>query len=217
MRSGLMAYNPDKRTGSKIMEDEIINKIIKNQDDVLLTLKQRDIGEYCWIKERFEKGDILKDLEFQHRFGNFYIMNRAGLSDALKKRFFKLLSGKESDLECILNELYKIPTLRKTHSIQFSFATKLLHTVNNNRPIFDRMVSKIIDKQVEGNSKEEKIKSCVEIEEFLDNLYYDLIKDNRIKRVISMFRKKFSVDENKISDIKALDFIIWALGRIELN
>jgi len=138
------------------MEKEIINKIIKNQDKILSNLRQEDIDKYRWIMKKFNKGDILNDSEFQSEFKKFYIMNAAGLSDKQKRRFFELLYNKESDLKYILKELYKIPTLKKTHSIQFSFTTKLLHTVNNNKPIFDKMVGRIIDKEVGGKIKKKK-------------------------------------------------------------
>ena len=46
----------------------------------------------------------------------------------------------EEDLGRILRELYEKETLRKAKTVQFSFATKLIHTINPNRPIFDSKV-----------------------------------------------------------------------------
>ena len=197
------------------MEEKIITKINKNQDKILSNLSQESIDQYCWIKKRFKKGSILNDSEFQSKFKQFYIMNAAGLSNAQKRRFFELLYNKESDLKYILKELYKIPTLKKTHSIQFSFTTKLLHTINNNKPIFDRMVGRVVGRNVEGTSKEEKIQSCVNIYKFLEKFYSTLIKNNKIKKIISKFRIKFNANRLVISDIKVLDFIIWSCGRLE--
>ena len=197
------------------MEEKIITKIIKNQDKILSNLKQKDIDKYCWIKRRFKKGGTSNDSEFQSRFKQFYRMNSAGLSNFQKRRFFELLENEESDIKYILKELYKIPTLKKTHSIQFFFTTKLLHTINNNKPIFDKMIGKVMDKNVEGKSKEEKIQSCVDIYKFLDKLYSALIKNSRIKKIIFKFRIKFNANRRVISDIKVLDFIIWSFGRLE--
>ncbi len=197
------------------MESEtIIAEIIKNKDKILSNLKQKDTDKYCYIKKRFEDGNILNDLKFQAVFKQFYIMNSAGLSEECKKCFFRLLSEKQCDLKYILSELYEIPRLNKTKSIQFSFATKLIHTVDNRKPIYDRFVGYIIDKKVEGISKDEKIASCLKIYNFLDNLYQRIINDNKIKHIINDFRVKFNASEQNISDEKILDFMLWSLGSI---
>jgi len=196
---------------------EIINEIDRNQDKILSNLKQEHIDIYCWIKKEFDKDkNIAKDLEFQRKFKVFYIMNSAGLSDKQKEKFFELLSNKEKNLEYILSELYKIPRRDGKNSIQFSFATKLIYTVDNTKPIYDRNVAKIINKNVLGANEKEKINSCIEIFNYLNELYLSLIKENKIKKVISRFRKKFDVNKNRISDVKILDFIIWSLGDVIL-
>jgi len=194
------------------------NEINRNQDRVLLNLKQEHINTYCWIKKEFDKDkNIEKDIEFQRKFKVFYIMNSAGLSDKQKEKFFKLLSNKKSNIKYILSELYKIPRRDGRYSIQFSFATKLIHTVDNTKPIYDRNVAKIINKNVLGINKKEKINSCIEIFDYLNELYLSLIKENEIKKIILKFRKKFKVDNSKISDIKILDFVMWSFGDVILK
>jgi len=195
---------------------EIINEIDKNQDKILSNLEQEHIDTYCWIKKKFDKNkNIAKDLDFQNTFKIFYIMNSAGLSDGQKEKFFELLSKEDGNLEYILSELYKIPRRDGKNSVQFSFATKLIHTIDNNKSIYDRNVCKIINKNVLGVNKKEKINSCIEIFDYLNELYLLLIKENKIKKIIFKFRNKFYIDKNKMSDIKILDFIMWSFGDIK--
>ena len=96
-----------------------------------------------------------------------------------------------------------------------SFATKLLHTLDNSKPIFDAEVSAVINKRVTGNIKEEKIKSAKDIYAYLENLYLVLVGNEKIQEVIKEFRAKFSVDTKRITDQKVLDFLIWSLGKLK--
>jgi hypothetical protein len=203
--------------------DQIIENIWKQQDQILSNLNFEDIAVYIFLKNEYSKGNILNNFVFQYVFKSYLRIDNAGWSDKMKKQFFILLSEKQSDLKTILLKLYKIPTLRGKNSIQFSFATKLLHTINNDSPIFDSMVSKIIKMDVKGNNKNEKINSCIKIQNYLKDLYKKLITDTKIQQVISNFRTKFSVqikemsDKKIMSDTKILDSIIWSLGKNELK
>lgn len=200
--------------------NQIIEQIIERQDEILSNLNFEFVAVYVFLNDEYSKGDILNNFVFQYVFKSWWGIARAGWSDEMKKRFFELLSEKQLDLKTILSELYEIPTLRGANTIQFAFATKLLHTIDNDNPIFDKMVGKIIGMEVMKAGKgdeNERINSCIEIQNYLKELYNRLKTDEKIKQVILKFRLKFKkVHSEKITDIKILDFIIWSLGQLEL-
>lgn len=151
---------------------------------------------------------------FQFVFRSFYRLDNAGLSDEIKNHFFKLMANKQTNLVTVLSELYNIPTLRHKNTIQFSFATKLLHTTNNDNPIFDAEISRVINKNVTGKSKDEKIRSSLEMYNYIQKLYSILKEDEEVNNVISKFRSKFNVNTDTMGDTKILDFIMWSLGKL---
>ena len=197
------------------MNNPIVNEILRMEKEVFSNISLESISVYVFLKNEYEKGNIKDNTLFQFVFRSYYRLDNGGLGDDLKKKYFELLADKQNDLRKILLELYSIPNIRNLQAIQFSFATKLLHTINNNNPIFDAKVSRVFTKRVSGSSMEEKIDSCLEIYEFLKNMYSMLIVDEQIIILISDFREKFSVKKNDISDIKILDFIIWSLGKLK--
>ncbi|RLG13071.1 MAG: hypothetical protein DRN71_05440 [Candidatus Nanohalarchaeota archaeon] len=200
------------------MFDEIIKEIDEKQDDILDNLNLESIKVYSFLKEEYVKGNIQDNSVFQFVFKSFYGMNQAGLSNDQKIRFFELLSEQQESLEYILSELYEIPRKsNKSHSIQFSFTTKLLHTINNSKPIYDSKLAKLINQHVRGSNKNEKILSCLEIYDFLEKLYANMLQDRKLADIISKFRLKFDVDKENISDTKVLDFLMWSLGKLKLK
>ena len=173
------------------------------------------MGVYLFLKNEYIKGNILNNFVFQFVFRSYYKLDGAGLSDKIKNHFFKLLSDKQTNLETILTELYAIPTLRNRNTIQFSFATKLLHTINNDLPIFDSEVGKIFNIGVSGVGRDARTASCVKIYDSLKIYYIELKKEEKIREIIIKLRQKFNVNAEKVSDTKILDFIIWSLGKLK--
>ena len=200
-----------------MMIEKIISDIDEKQDEILSNLDNESVVVYIFLKKEFDKSNIANNLFFQFVFRSFYRLDNAGLSDNLKKHFFKLLAEKQTKLDIILSELYEIPRLKKDNSIQFSFATKLLHTIDNDKPIFDKYVTSIINKKVKGNNKKEKIQSCIEIYDSLVTLNDELKKNDKIRNVILKFRTKFKVSKEEMSDTKVLDSIMWSLGKLQSN
>lgn len=193
------------------MVERTINTLAENKDQIFSKLHKKIsvVDKYPSIMRMYQEGGCLNDT-FQREYKIFYRLNTAGLSDEQKQRYFELLSNKVDRLETILDELYKMPTRKNLHSIQFSFATKLLHTLDADQPIYDSNVGKMFNLKVAGSNKEQKIRSRLEIYNFLKNAYRSLLSDSRIMSLISEFREEFGYDEDDMSDTKVLDFIIWA-------
>ena len=200
------------------MIEELIQQIDEKQKDILSNLEFESIEVYSFIQTKYAQGNIQKNFVFQFVFRRFYGMDNAGLSDDMKKCFFELLAKKETDLKTILSELYEIPRKKGDKSMQFSFATKLLHTIDNDKPIYDTEIGSLTySKPKHSDDKDTTIRSYINLYNNLESLNAELLKNDKIQKVISEFRLQFDVDKEKVSDVKALDFIMWSLGKIKGN
>lgn len=191
--------------------NQIIKEIHEKQDKILKNIGSEDIAVYSFLKNEYSKGNI--NVVFQFVFRKYYGLDNAKLSGEIKSHFFKLLAEKQTNLEIILSELYDIQTSNKKR-ILFSFATKLLHTIDNNKPIWDSNVEDITNLYPKGSNKDEKIKSRIEIYKSLERIHTGLQKDEKIKKIISDFRLRFKANNESISNTKVLDSIMWSLGDI---
>jgi len=194
--------------------DNICKEINRYKKEIFENIKKEDIAIYLWLMDAYNQGEYLRDRSkypFQIVFKFFYGMNRAGLSKNAVEKFFELLENKPAGLaglKEILNELCPLCNNR----VQFSFATKLLHTADCHKPIFDSNVSAAIHRQVHGNNQTERIESCLNIYKYLIDLYSQLVADDGMQKTIKEFKKEKSVSGN-ISDEKIFDFFLWSLGK----
>jgi hypothetical protein len=108
---------------------------------ILENLGDEPIEVYLFLSNRFCKCDVSKDKVFQFVFRSFYRLDLAGLTIGFKDEYFKTLEGLRTarliDLTGLVRKFRELPTLRGHKSLQFSFVTKLAHTVDATYPVFD--------------------------------------------------------------------------------
>jgi len=195
--------------------DILISDLSLNLSSIVNKLGNRkdDIDRYFYITSVFAQNEpISGNEEFKKKYKSFYVMRTAGLSQQHFDKYFELLDRRENNLETILNELYEIKTLKNQNSLQFSFATKLLHTLDNNLPIYDNLVKKTLGLPDPYNVQDSPYKKTKKLLAYYANLkmiYRQLLAEAPIKRIIDDIRKKFGWTANQINDVKILDFILW--------
>ena len=175
--------------------------------------------DYQYIMENWH----VNDKDFQDIYYEFYLKSRwAVMSDSNNKRvyFDKLKSiSPEDDLIMIVRELHKC--IQK-HSFELSLASKMLHTRNPSRPIYDKKIRDYLSKEEnvnfwwqianrksgvpKGTTDEEKIEHDWKM---LCDWYNHFLRSQRGNEWIRWFNTNFPA-YNKISDVKKVDFIIFA-------
>lgn len=196
--------------------ENLLKTITENKEQLLSLNYEKSIDAYLFIQKEFAKGYIVNNKDFKRVYGNFYRLTMAGLTLEWKERYFEILEGKKSDLKKILNELYEIPNRKGQNSIQFSFATKLIHTIDTTKPIFDSLVGAMLGQRAKGKTKEEKIQSCIDIYDILQDVFHTCLGDNALQEILRAFRAKFNLSgERDMSDEKIFDFLIWGLGKVK--
>ncbi len=153
-------------------------------------------------------------------FERFYVMNQAGLSKVWRDRYFeianKYLKRTKARNNLQFAELIKeIGVCNK--SVQSSFTSKLLHTLNEDAPIYDKFVRAFLEVgDVKGKTVEDRMKSAAENYEKIKNFYTDEENTKLRESMIEALIAECPEAEN-ISDTKKIDFVLWMLGKQGLH
>lgn len=149
--------------------------------------------------------DVSKDVEYQRNFVFFYKVRR---NVDWRQKFFKYMQEKKNDKNVSFEEV-----LKQLHSfgksIEPSFASKLLATINDKMPIWDKNV--IVALGIDDSSRS-SIKGCVEIYNKICVTIKDLIQTQDIIDYLQEFNNVFPNCKN-ISDVKKVDYLLWNLGK----
>ncbi len=205
--------NMNKPKGVK----ELTEWINENSSFVTKSIGRNDVEQYRLIQSEFDKGDISNNEVFKIAFKNFYGLNVAALGNEFETIFFETFSqlSKQSseniDFSVELLKLYKVKT-KKTNTVQFSFFTKLVHTIDNRRAIYDSKVRFLFDlKVLYMENYQIKIEKYIEQYDYIEKLYEQILSENLLDTTLKAFDERFEYPQ--IHKIKKLDLIFWTTGK----
>lgn len=197
---------------------EIARWIENHSTEIIENIDQESVDVYNFLKTEFKKSNINENYLFQFVFRSFYRIDNAGLTPEFKKEYFKILeqnrNEQQFDFDKVLRRLYSFPNRKGQNTLQFSFATKMFNTIDDKMPIYDSEVAKMFSMsrpyQSEFKIKLEKYLS--QLDKIL-NAYEQIINQNLLQETIGLFDLEFK--NNRLSEMKKLDFIFWSAGKIK--
>ena len=187
--------------------DPLVERICMNKAAILEKISVSMLEKYCWLEENLYKCDLSTDTEYQRRFVHYYRMRF--VSKEYRRAFFNLFERIKNDqstsFEEIARELYLID---EKH--EFSFITKMLHTIDTSRPIYDSQVNAALKLRTYQLDFEKRLKKDKEILDRISDQYHVLMASPGVIELQEEIESKIS--PKTISSEKKLDFILWALG-----
>jgi len=184
-------------------------------NDLLGTIElERDIRPYARLTEQFPKVNVAEDHAFQQLYKRYWQLNAARLGDRYIDSYFELLQSskrcKNLDIETIATQLYQVPNDRNERKLQFSFSTKLVHTVRPHKPIYDSNVVAFffLREGSETAATNTKLKHRLASYKYLEDEYGRILAQDLLGNAISEFRTRFDPD-HVFTDEKVIDTLIW--------
>ncbi len=197
--------------------EKILEHINQNTHSILEKLDVESIVVYEFLQKEFSKKDVSKDCIFQFMFRSYYRLDNAGLTTEWKQKYFEAIEKNKNnlfDIKKFLLDFSNIKTLRKYNSVQFSFATKAWNILDENKPIYDSFVAKVFNfSPTYSKDINKKIDNYTDFYKKLEEIYQKILKEDLLKEVLKKFDNKFK--NNTLSQIKKIDFIFWAAGKIK--
>ena len=181
------------------------------------------VRDYLEIMNLYQNTDFGIDSDFAIKFDAFFRVRR---NKEWREIFFKLFAevkrGNEtrpSDfktileaLHMLLNELNQKAPQSVRSTIEASFASKMLHTVNPDMPIWDSIVLSKLDfaKEVQpykmsGLNDKARLNKCEEVY----NKLIDWYKGEDAEKLEKQFDTDFPEYKDKLGRTKKIDFMLW--------
>ena len=167
--------------------------------------KKRGVEKYADIMQTFPSVNVATDKNFQRKFNGFYRVRR---NEEWQNYYYAIMQkGKINKLsfEEVLFELYM-----KTGKVESSFASKLLHTLNNEMPIWDKFVLQNLGLKMPICQGEKKIEHAVRIYQEIIVWYEKALSVSEVNQKILEFDELFP-EYKWFSKTKKLDFLLWQM------
>lgn len=167
------------------------------------------LEDYQYIMEQVKQKESINNDVFIKKFNRFYNVRHKNW-DTWSTNYYQVFEKMRHEknnvtFERILNDI-------STETVDASFASKMLATLNPNKPILDSRVLKNLEITIKGNTKQERIKFSIEVYKKIEAFYDTYLPTGKAKRNIALFDEIFP-DYSWISDTKKIDFIIWGYDK----
>lgn len=195
----------DPNPNSKILE-----KIRQNQTAIMKKLNPKVLATYCWLQDNLHKRNVAVDTEYRKKFSGYYRMRF--VSQEYRDQFFELFEEIKSEsspsFRVVSQKLFQVDGKH-----EFSFITKMLHTIEPSRPIYDSQVDIALEihRYYQPNF-EEKLRQDEHILAQISAAYRELASSPGMIELLAEFDK--IIPGYTMSAEKKIDFILWALGGI---
>jgi len=198
---------------------EIAANIESNALQIINNIDFKSISFYNFLKSEYGKSNVTENYIFQSVFRSFYGLDNVGFSEEFKRNYFKLIekyrTQQNIDVENVFIDLHRTQNFKGKDAVIFSFVSKLICTIDDNYPIYDREICKVFS----FNQPIHKDIAAI-INVFRDQLkllqltYNEIIQSNMAPVTFRLFDEKFK--GNNLSMIKKLDFIFWSKGKLDI-
>ena len=191
-----------------------------NAEQIVQRVGSESVAVYRFLDRSYKERDPQINSVFQFVFRSFYRLDNAGLTDEFKSRYFEILSQAKSASSTSLGEvvrsLFELPNRKGQPSLQFSFATKLVATVDSSLPIYDAEVAAIFGFRAPYNYRpfEQRLQEYQRFYYELQKLFQSIIQNGELKSSRALFRKTYQCTEVEVSESKVIDFLFWSAGKL---
>lgn len=189
--------------------------INRNAETLLDSLGANNhLQDYCWLLEQLLQVNVAEDVNFQRRYKAFWAMNVARLSEVFTAAYFTYLEQhKRADpapsVEAAAQHLHTFPTSANgRQSLQFSFASKLVHMIAPARPVYDRMVERFYFLPSGTATGLDRLPLLMGSYNFLTREYGRIIEEQLLQASITACRVRFPIAN--LTNEKIIDSLIWS-------
>lgn len=215
-------YGEAIRTGRKPAHnigDTIMNMTITvdtniNVAQLLKGVEPEDLGldKYKYIMNSVNNVNVSSDKAFQRKFNGFYVVrrDRDTRGKAYYEYFEKNKNNKNLTFADIINHIYNTAdfyTEKGKPRLEMSFSSKMLATIQPDKPIWDSRVCNFL-----GIGQPNNIARAIQRYADLENWYNSFLQTQDANNWIAAFDNAFP-EYKWISRTKKIDFIIWCQER----
>jgi len=180
------------------------------QEEIKAAIKEASKGilKYIEIMGVLGKVNVSECLIFQKLYKGFYRVRR---NDEWCKVYFSHLENNKVNNDISFDNVLDYIS-EKTGRCEASFSSKLVATINPNKPIWDRWIIQNTGHRAPLSADKNKIALTKAAYRSIENWYDGFLKSDDGKLYVQTFNKILPKDiVDRITDLKKVDFILWQI------
>lgn len=204
----LWSYEEGVRIARVITTEDILldNRPFLSAASILEDQQARSLGldRYAALVRTAGEKDVSRDPDFQRAFNAFYRIRRGAEWQKAYYQLFERARRERLSFADVIRALYE-----KTGNVEASFSSKMIATLDPDKPVWDRYVLRNLELELKGGNPEERIGSAVSVYEQIVKWYQGYLSTDEAKKNIAAFDQRLP-SYAWISAVKKIDYLLWS-------
>lgn len=186
--------------------ERIVKHILDND------IFEQKLADYTYLISNLRGGPIADNEEYKRTFRSFFEFKR-GIKHTKKEEYFKYMdevkANKKIDNELAEKVYNKVCLITGRNEI--SFASKMIHVIDNSWPIWDSIVATDhfgFERCADGDLETRKTITWNRYMQYKD-LFCKYMESADGQKIVDLFDGDERFQNSIISDVKKTDFILW--------
>ncbi len=162
------------------------------------------LDKYADIMEAAKWKDVSSDAAFQHAFNAFYRVRRNAEWRKCYYKLFERAKNEHYSFADVIGCLYV-----ETGNIEASFSSKMIATIDPDKPIWDQYVLQNLGLELRGKNPRERVENAILIYDRIETWYGDYLATEEAQRNIAEF-DRWLPSYSWIPEIKKIDYLLWS-------
>ncbi len=160
---------------------------------------------YARIQRTVRKTDVSSDADFQRFYNRFYRVRRnAEWQSAYYEIMQREKTSADLSFEDILREIHE-----RTGNVEASFASKMIATLDPDRPIWDSIVLERLGLRLKSTTAQAKLENAISVYESIVGWYANYLATEDVARNIALFDELLP-NYAWLTPVKKVNFLLWS-------
>lgn len=162
------------------------------------------LDKYEMIIRFASSTDVSHDSGFQRAFNAFYRIRRNAEWRKCYYDLFEQAKEKHYGFADVIRVLFE-----KTGNVESSFSSKMIATIDPDKPIWDQYVIRNLGLELKGKTSQERVENANEVYESIEQWFAAYLKTEEARVNIAIFDRMLP-SYTWLSDVKKIDFLLWS-------
>lgn len=164
----------------------------------------RPIRDYLWLVDQVRKRDVRTDRDFQRRYNHFWRVRKGATWRAAYYDLLERAKRTGTDFEAALRAMHE-----RTGRIEASFCSKLVATLDPDRPVVDAFVLHFFGLRLPYPYQDDRIGRTVEVYRRVAAGVDAIVRCEAMPEIRAAFEGRYP--NAPLGDVKKVDFVLWRI------
>lgn len=162
------------------------------------------LDKYEMIMRLASSTDVSHDPGFQRSFNAFYRIRRNAEWRKCYYDLFEQAKAKHYDFADVIRILFE-----KTGNVEASFSSKMIATIDPDKPIWDQYVIRNLGLELKGKTPQERVENAVKLYGMIEEWFGEYLQTEEARANILVFDSMLP-SYTWLSNVKKIDFLLWS-------